>query len=291
MIKVKNAVILAAGFSSRFVPICFDKPKGLLQVQGETLIERQIRQLKEKGIFDIAVVTGAYAEQYSFLREKHGVTLIHNSDFSCKNNFASLYAARDILSDTLVTSSDLLFKKNIFETYIKHSYYASVFVEGKTQQRSLQLDENDKIIGSQYGGENTWITYGGHAVFSAETSHKLIKRISEVYTKPEWANSYWVDIQDLHLLEIPMYIKRVNQGIIIEFNSLQALREYDHSYNAMADSPTMAHLCQYFDLNNDQQLLHFTPILDGGSPIGCTFEFHGKKYMYIRRNNKIQAML
>lgn len=32
MPRVDNAVILAAGFSSRFVPICFDKPKALLPV-------------------------------------------------------------------------------------------------------------------------------------------------------------------------------------------------------------------------------------------------------------------
>ena len=71
--KINNAVVLAAGFSSRFVPICFDKPKGLLNVKGETLIERQIRHLKEVGIQDIYVVTGAYKEQFDFLRKKHDV--------------------------------------------------------------------------------------------------------------------------------------------------------------------------------------------------------------------------
>lgn len=48
--KVKNAVILAAGLSSRFAPLSYEKPKGLLTVKGEVLIERQIRQLKEKGL-------------------------------------------------------------------------------------------------------------------------------------------------------------------------------------------------------------------------------------------------
>lgn len=40
--KVENAVILAAGMSTRFVPFNFEKPKGLLSVKGEVLIERQI---------------------------------------------------------------------------------------------------------------------------------------------------------------------------------------------------------------------------------------------------------
>ena len=40
--KVDNAIILAAGLSSRFAPISYEKPKGLLRVRGEVLIERQI---------------------------------------------------------------------------------------------------------------------------------------------------------------------------------------------------------------------------------------------------------
>ena len=57
-----NAIIMAAGTSSRFAPLSYEKPKGLLQVKGEILIERQIRQLQEAGISDIIVVVGYMAE-------------------------------------------------------------------------------------------------------------------------------------------------------------------------------------------------------------------------------------
>lgn len=56
--KVDNAIILAAGMSTRFVPLNFEKPKGLLEINGETLIEQQINQLREKGIQEIIVVVG-----------------------------------------------------------------------------------------------------------------------------------------------------------------------------------------------------------------------------------------
>ena len=56
--KVENAIILAAGLSSRFAPISYEKPKGLLRVRGEVLIERQIRQLQEMGISNITIVVG-----------------------------------------------------------------------------------------------------------------------------------------------------------------------------------------------------------------------------------------
>ncbi|WP_288155380.1 NTP transferase domain-containing protein [uncultured Sharpea sp.] len=58
MFKVDNAIIMAAGTSSRFAPLSYEKPKGLVEVKGEVLVERQIRQLREAGIEDIVLITG-----------------------------------------------------------------------------------------------------------------------------------------------------------------------------------------------------------------------------------------
>ena len=49
----KNAIILAAGFGMRMVPINTEVPKGLLEVHGEPLIERLIKQLHEVNIHNI----------------------------------------------------------------------------------------------------------------------------------------------------------------------------------------------------------------------------------------------
>ena len=58
----RNAIIMAAGMSTRFAPLSYELPKGLLNVKGEVLIERQIRQLQEAGISDITVVVGYMKE-------------------------------------------------------------------------------------------------------------------------------------------------------------------------------------------------------------------------------------
>uniref|UniRef100_UPI0020C4B545 NTP transferase domain-containing protein n=1 Tax=Salmonella enterica TaxID=28901 RepID=UPI0020C4B545 len=55
---VDNAVIMAAGTSSRFAPLSYERPKALVEVKGEVLIERQIKQLYESGIQDVFIVTG-----------------------------------------------------------------------------------------------------------------------------------------------------------------------------------------------------------------------------------------
>ena len=51
--QAENAVILAAGLSSRFAPISYEMPKALIPVRGEVLIERQICQLREAGIDEV----------------------------------------------------------------------------------------------------------------------------------------------------------------------------------------------------------------------------------------------
>ena len=66
MIKVDNAILMAAGASSRMVPLSYECPKALLNIRGEILIERQIRQLQERGIKEIVVVLGYQKEKFYY---------------------------------------------------------------------------------------------------------------------------------------------------------------------------------------------------------------------------------
>ena len=62
--RPRRAVILAAGFGMRMVPINLETPKAFLEVAGEPLIERQIRQLHEAGVHEIYVVVGFMKEKF-----------------------------------------------------------------------------------------------------------------------------------------------------------------------------------------------------------------------------------
>ena len=86
MYNVDNAIIMAAGVSSRFAPLSYEKPKALITVNGEVLIERQIRQLREVGINEIVVVVGYKKEQFYYLKEKFGVIIVENPEYNTRNN-------------------------------------------------------------------------------------------------------------------------------------------------------------------------------------------------------------
>ena len=56
------AIILAAGVGSRLYPITLYKPKGLLEIGDETILDRLVSQFRNCGINDILIVVGYQKE-------------------------------------------------------------------------------------------------------------------------------------------------------------------------------------------------------------------------------------
>ena len=247
---VDNAIILAAGMSSRFVPLSFEKPKGLLMVKGEPLIERQIKAIREKGIQEIVIVVGHMKEHFEYLVEKYGIILVESKEYKERNNHSSIYAARKYLKNSIITSSDLYFTKNIFQTYAYDSYYCTIYMSGKTAERGIETDNDDKILDTFYGDKcyDIWVTLG-YAFFSKRFSEKMIEFLEKEYDKPETVNKFWADIQDEHLNDLYMYAKRCADDIIYEFDSLEELREFDDLYVDNSGSKIMQRICSYLNVS------------------------------------------
>ena len=119
----RNAIILAAGYGLRMVPINTETPKGLLEIRGEVLVERIIRQLHEVGIKEIHIVVGFMKEQYEYLIDKFGVNLIVNSDYSSSNNLHSLKLADKYISNTYIIPCDIWCENNPFNIYELYPWY------------------------------------------------------------------------------------------------------------------------------------------------------------------------
>ena len=145
MPQVDNAVIFAAGFGSRFVPLTFETPKALIPVFGVPMIERQILQLIKKGITEITVVTGYLKEKFEYLRDKYNVKLVYNHEYDLKNNLSSLYFASDYLHNTYILSADNWIRENIFNEYEEKSWYSCIFAKGATKEWCVQTDKTGRI--------------------------------------------------------------------------------------------------------------------------------------------------
>lgn len=169
--KVDNAIIMAAGFGLRSLPLSRIVPKGLYVVKGEALIERQIRQLMEAGIKEIIVVVGYLKEQFQYLKEKYGVIIVENDDYYRYNNISSIYAAKDYLKNSFICCSDNYFNINVFEEYVYDSYYSCKYTEEYAEEYCVTGMDGDYISEIHKGEATPGIRSERHIFQSGSAKH------------------------------------------------------------------------------------------------------------------------
>lgn len=286
--KVNNAIIMAAGTASRFAPLSSEVHKALIEVKGEVLIERQIRQLKEAGIDEVIIVTGYKAEQFEYLKEKFGVTLIHNPDYLTRNNNASIWVVRDFLKNSYICSSDNYFFNNPFETEVDDCYYSAVYAEGETDEWCIEQDNDGRIKNVVVGGKDSWVMFG-HVFWSEEFSKKFLSILEAEYDQSETANKLWESIYIDHINEFDMQIKKYPSDFIFEFDTLDELREFDTSYIEDTRSVILKELAQKLGVE-EKQIVKVNAFKDkNNAAAGFTFEA-GQKYKYYYATKELEEI-
>ncbi len=242
--KVDNAIILAAGMSTRFVPISFEKPKGLISVKGEVLIERIIRQLQEKGVNEIVVVVGYMMDKFLYLREKFGVSLVVNNEFSTKNTHSSIYHAKKYLSNTYICCSDNYYPENPFHKYEYRAFYCSIYLEGISYvERAFTFDQDGLIYDTNKPSHDQWIMYG-HAYFDKTFTENFIPILDSYYGKEGIENYYWETVYAENVEKLPMYIMQCQDGEILEFDSMEELKAFDPDFIAHNQVKIFDNICK-----------------------------------------------
>lgn len=285
----RNAIIMAAGTSSRFVPLSAERPKGLLEVKGEVLIERQIHQLKESGIADITIVVGYKAEMFAYLCDKYGVEILLNEDYARYNNTSSLIRVIDKLDNTFVCSSDNYFPENVFMNDSDDSYYSALYAEGETNEYCLTTDADDYITDVRVSGRDSWYMVG-HVFFNREFSEAFRKIMIEEYNNETTKQGYWEDLYIRYIDQLPkMKINRYKEGEIQEFDSLDELRLFDDSYIADTHSTVVKSICRTLNLQESdvygfKNIKHIGDYLHFQFKVGDTFyEYNDKTEIRIEK--------
>ncbi|MBE5956545.1 MAG: hypothetical protein E7253_08835 [Lachnospiraceae bacterium] len=278
--RVDNAIIMAAGYASRFAPLSYEAPKALLKVKGEILIERQIEQLRQAGIEEIIVVVGYKKEQFLYLKEKYGIILIENKEYHTRNNHSTIYAAKEYLKNTYICSADNYFADNPFEAEVEAPYYAAVYSDGETKEWCMAFDENDWITNVIIGGQNAWYMLG-HAFWSEDFSRKFRHFLEEAYDFPETKNKFWEEIYMDHIDEMKLKIRRYEEGVIFEFDSLDELRLFDKNYVNHSGSAIMKNIASRLNVE-EGQIHNILPVKGKcGEVTGFYFQSNGKTYRYL----------
>lgn len=283
----RNAIIMAAGTSSRFVPLSAELPKGLIEVKGEILIERQIRQLQEAGIDDIVIVVGYKAEMFAYLKDKYGVDIVLNEDFVRYNNTSSLIRVIDKLDNTFVCSSDNYFLENVFVRESSVSYYSALYANRTTEEYCLTVNADDYISNVHVGGCDAWYMVG-HVFFAREFSLAFRRIMIEEYKNDKTKQGYWEDVYIRNLSRLPlMKINRYKEGEILEFDSLDELRLFDKSYCEDTRSSVVKQISKQFNVV-ESNIYAFKNIKHQGDYLLFQFRIGEHLYLYNAGNKEVE---
>lgn len=117
-----EAILLAAGKGSRLGKYTKDNTKCMLEINGETLLEKTINSLTYSGINKLIIVLGYKGENVKkYIMEKGldksiKIEYVHNFDYNNSNNIYSLYLAKALVDDDVILlESDLIYDKNIIK--------------------------------------------------------------------------------------------------------------------------------------------------------------------------------
>lgn len=119
-----QGLMLAAGMGKRLGKYTQGNTKCMLEVAGETLIERAVNALKSAGIHKLIMVVGYKSENLkNFIKQKikdMEIIFIDNDNYDKSNNIYSLYLAKDWLEkdDTIMLESDLIFEDRMIQELV-----------------------------------------------------------------------------------------------------------------------------------------------------------------------------
>jgi len=163
-----KAIIVAAGPGSRLMPITNERPKCLLDVAGQTILERALQALRENGIQNIVVVRG-YAGH--LINYPH-VTYWHNPDFRKNNILRSLFYAEDEMDDAFLFSySDILYSSEVVARLIDSEADVALIVDVNWIQTYEGRDQHPVSEAELVKVENGRVIRIGKGVVSPEEAH------------------------------------------------------------------------------------------------------------------------
>ena len=294
--KVDNAIIMAAGRSKRCMPLSNYLPKGLFEIKGDTMVERQIKQLHDAGVKEIVLVVGYLKEKYYEMAKNYpGLIVIDNEEWAEKNNISSLYAAKDYIKNSYICCSDNWFAHNVYRDYVYDSYYAAKYSDEFINEDCVKaFDENGYMREVKRGGEKSWYIIG-EAFWRKDFSDKFKDYMVKEYYDPEMKYMLWDHFYAKHIDTLNMKIRKTDDAECKEFDTTEEIIAFNPSFKEFVNqffqeeelinnTQRISYLSNYTDVKQysvvgTEQItgrMHVNENLFGASP-KCLAVFHNAK--------------
>lgn len=229
--RVKRAVILAAGFGSRLVPITLNTPKPLVRVNGKRIIDTILDALHDAEIEEIYLVRGYLGTQFDDLLYKYpNIKFIENSKYNEGNNIISVYEARQYIHGAYVLEADLfVYNPKVIKKYQYQSNYLAIPVE-ETDDWCFFVN-GGYISNYSIGGKNCHRMVG-ISYWSEEDGKIFAEDVAKVYLEPGGKERYW---DEVHLKyckkDFKIAVRECKESDVIEIDTYNELKQVDKAYD------------------------------------------------------------
>ena len=270
--RPKRAIILAAGYGMRMIPINREMPKGLIEINGEPIIEHTIRQIQEAGIREIVLVTGFMKERYEYLEDRYGVTPLYCRDYTTKNNLYTLACAAEYLEDAYIVPCDVYFYKSPFRKTELYSWY--MLSTEQIEEGEIRTTRSREIVEVDPGETGNRII--GLSYLTAEDARKAKGRLGELTAERKNSALYWeAVITEKKHMTIPARL--VSPADAVEINTYEQLREIEY-YNPQLQNDVIDVIRKVFNVRFEE-IRDITVVKKGLTNRSFLFTVHGTRYV------------
>ncbi len=151
-----KALILAAGEGSRLRPHTLDRPKCLVEIDGCSLLDRQLAVLSSEGVTDVTLVAGYRSD----MLKRQGYRLETNLRYAETNMVWTLFVAESILKGELIVAyGDIVYSRRILRSLLASTADIAVTIDQDWEHywrarnedplkdaETLRMDGMDRII-------------------------------------------------------------------------------------------------------------------------------------------------
>lgn len=218
-----RAILMAAGLGTRLRPLTENTPKSLLEVNGMSLLERQIINLREIGVEEIVVVTGYLHEKFDDIVKKYNLIKLFNEKFDVYNNIYSMYVARDYLRDAFVIDADNYLTRNFLpKSQPETSEYYSACKERIANEWIFKYDDDGRIYDVEIADENSKPNYimSGASYWTEKDGVLIAEKVRKAVEEDKRFDIYWDNIALENYKDTNVYIRKIESNDIFEIDTI-----------------------------------------------------------------------
>lgn len=179
-----KAIILAAGKATRLLPLTKSIPQCMLRLGNETILEKQVKYLKNFGIDDITVITGYLSEKVEKFCNELGLKALFNPFYEVSGTALTLWVIKgELQGDFILFYSDVIFEPKIIGGLLKNKGDICLAIKKdglreeaeKVIENKGAIEDVNKANMDKENGE-----FIGMAKFSDSGSKKLVMELDNI---------------------------------------------------------------------------------------------------------------